>query len=112
AGDAVKILGTVSCTLLLTGALWGQRGPLELVTLTPPSGRGNSQLFGLTVSDGNGGNDVASVGLYVTERFAAAQPANSCLAYYDRTANKIYLADDSGNNWKSTGLGSNSDLRN
>jgi hypothetical protein len=61
--------------MLLVCAWWTLNAQTEIQSLTPPSGSGPGQTFALTVADGNGGRDIASVGLYVTARFDGARPA-------------------------------------
>src|SRR5216683_655514 len=101
----MRMMLRVGTGLLMMGAgLWAQRGALEIQALRPPSGSGLSQTFSLTISDGNRGADVSTIGLYVTERFNAARPGGACLMYYDRMTGEVRLADDAGGNWRSSAM--------
>jgi hypothetical protein len=89
-----------------------QPGPLQLISLTPPSGSGNAQTFTLTVADSHGGADVSQIGIYIAEQFDAAGASNACLAYYQRDTNRLFLAGDSGTDWNSGVLGEGQVLAN
>ena len=78
-----------------------QSGPLQLISLTPPSGSGNGQVFGLTVADSHGGADVSQVGIYIAANFDGADTTSACLAYYQRDTNRLFLAGDAAADWKS-----------
>jgi hypothetical protein len=98
--------------MLLVCAWWTLNAQTEIQSLTPPSGSGPGQIFALTVADGNGGRDIASVGLYVTARFDGARPSNVRLAYYDRASGEFRLAHDSGNTWQGAAAGARRELAN
>jgi YD repeat-containing protein len=83
--------------LALAPAVFAQP-PLEIRSLTPPSGSGYSTTFKLTVEGGG----VASVGVYITSQFDGVRPAAACLAYWDRNADAFFLADNSGAAWHRT----------
>ncbi len=80
---------------------FAQLGPLEVISLAPPSGSGNGQTFSLTVADSHGGAEVSQVGIYIAEKFDGADTTNACVAYYDRSSNKLYLAGDGHSDWSS-----------
>ena len=69
-----------------------QSGALEQVSLTPPSGSGEAQVFRLNVADGNSGRDVASVGLYIGQRFDASRPDGACVVSFDVARGEVSAA--------------------
>jgi hypothetical protein len=78
--------------LMVCAGLWAQRSPLELVSLTPPSGSGDRQVFRLTVADGNGARDLVSAGLYIGAQFDAAHLSEACVVYADVRARQFSTA--------------------
>ena len=70
--------------------------PLEIQSLTPPSGSGYTETFRLTAADGGDGSSVASVGIYVTGRFDLARTGAGCFVYWDRNADAFFLSTASG----------------
>jgi hypothetical protein len=68
-----------------------QLGPLEIRSLTPPSGSGYAATFRLAVSDGKDGSSVSNAGIRIGE---------GCLAYWDRNADAFFLANDGGTGWR------------
>ena len=89
-----------------------QFGPLQMISLTPPSGSGNGQAFGLTVADSHGGADVSQVGIYIATNFDGADTTSACLAYYQRDTNRLFLAGDAAADWKSGVLNEGEPLAN
>ena len=71
-------------------------------SVTPSSGSGLSQTFALQYSDTNGGADISTAWLYVTASFNL-NAANSCLMYYARASNTLYLLNDTGTVWGNGG---------
>ena len=65
---------------------WTQVGPLEIQSLTPPSGTGYATTFRIAVSDGKDWQSVANAGIRIGE---------GCLMYWDRNARAFFLADQS-----------------
>ena len=100
---------------------WQARGawtvPAPAATLTadsvmPSSGGAASQTFALQYSDSNGGADISTAWVYITASFSG-NSANSCLGYYARSTNTLYLLNDAGNGWGSGGtVGSAGSLSN
>jgi hypothetical protein len=92
-----------------TGGLWSnwqQRGtwtvpipgnlPPANVSVAPSSGSGSSQTFSFLFSDPNGYADLSTV--YMALNATLTWP-NACYTYYDRTANALWLLNDSANLW-------------
>ena len=80
---------------------FAQSGPLQMISLTPPSGSGIGRTFGLTVADSHGGVDVSQVGIYLAAKFDGADATNACLAYYDRSTNRLFLSGNAATDWSS-----------
>jgi hypothetical protein len=87
-----------------SGSSWQNTGawtvpsgtPPSVVSVSPSSGSGQSQVFALTVSDSNGATFIQYVYLIVN---AAVRGDNSCFVEYNRAANTIRLVNDSGLVW-------------
>src|SRR5579872_7122940 len=100
---------------------WQTRGtwtvPAAAITVTadsvtPSSGSGVSQMFALQYSDTAGATDLTQVWVWINSSFASSA-ANSCMMYYVRGANTLYLLDDTGNVWGNGGaVGSVATLNN
>jgi len=71
------------------------------VSVTPSSGTGAQQLFALQSADSLGATDLASVWVWFTSNFNSGAVANSCLLYYARAANQMFLLNDAGTAWSS-----------
>jgi hypothetical protein len=67
-----------------------------VVSATPGSGAGPSQLFSYVVADGNGFGDVASLQVVIN---SALNPVNGCFVYYAPASKLIWLADDGWTQW-------------
>lgn len=76
-------------------ATWtlGSQLPPSVVSLTPASGQGFSQSFGLTVFDPAGASDLATVQLLIG---SSPTLANSCAVTFNVRQNQFALASDSG----------------
>ncbi|MBZ5580977.1 MAG: hypothetical protein LAQ30_02025, partial [Acidobacteriia bacterium] len=94
------------CAAFVSGAMRGQSGNIAVTSVTPSSGVGATQTFGVIVSDANGGTDIATVWIYIISSFTQTSAANSCLAYYDRASNNLHLINDAGTAWYDAQLGS------
>jgi hypothetical protein len=99
---------------------WQDRGDWTVVgagdavtadSVTPASGTGASQTFALAYSSTLGATDLTTTWVWFNATFAGSA-ANSCLAYYDRPANTVFLLDDIGTTWMSSTMGSGSTLQN
>ena len=66
--------------------------------VTPDSGTGVSQTFALQYSDAEGLSDLATTWVWFNATFAATA-ANSCLAYYKRRREHVFLLNDAGTVW-------------
>src|SRR4051794_24510255 len=81
--------------LMISAGVWAQNSSLELVSLTPPSGSGDRQIFRLTVGDGNGGRDIVSAGIYIGAQFDATRLSEACVVYADVRARQFSTASNS-----------------
>ncbi|MBI4465406.1 MAG: hypothetical protein HY647_11935 [Acidobacteria bacterium] len=79
---------------------WQMRGiwtvpgsPPLAVSVTPASGSGANQTFGLLYSDPNGFNDLNFVVTMINSTFSFA---NGCVTFYFQAANQLYLVNDAG----------------
>ena len=66
-------------------------------SVTPLSGSGSSQTFALQYSDTFGSADLTQAWVWINANSTTA--ANSCMAYYDKASNGIYLLTDGGHFW-------------
>jgi uncharacterized repeat protein (TIGR01451 family) len=66
------------------------------VSVTPSSGSGLAPTFALEYADTLGTADLTTVWVWVTSNFNPASPANSCLLYYVRATNEVFLFNDAG----------------
>ena len=53
------------------------------------------------MADSHGGADVSQVGIYLAANFDGADATNACLAYYDRSTNRLFLAGNAATDWSS-----------
>ena len=80
-------------------AAWQQEGvwtvpaQVQVVSVTPSSGSGFSQTFGLQYSDTAGSTDIASVSVLVNSSLSTAA---ACSVVYTRASNALALLTDSG----------------
>jgi hypothetical protein len=73
-------------------------------SVAPVSGSGMSELFTLRYSDSNGANHLRTAWVWFNATFASSS-ANSCLVYYDRAADRLFLINDAGTQWLSVAGG-------
>ena len=88
-------------------------GTTSVVTadaVTPVSGSGAIETFGLQYSDGAGFADLAATFVWFTTAIGSA--ANTCVAYYEPATDRVYLANDAGSIWLSGQRGSAATLQN
>jgi hypothetical protein len=99
---------------------WQDRGDWTVVgvgnavtadSVTPSSGTGASQTFALAYASTLGATDLTTTWVWFNATFAGSA-ANSCLVYYDRPANTIFLLDDAGTNWLPSAMGGGATLQN
>jgi hypothetical protein len=69
------------------------------VSVTPSSGSGLQQTFALQYADSLGATDLATVWVWITANFNPATPSNSCLVYYARATNQLFLFNNAGSAW-------------
>jgi uncharacterized membrane protein len=74
---------------------------VSVVSVTPSSGSGAQQTFALQYADTLGATDLATVWVWFTSNFNTGSSANSCLVYYARGANQLFLLNDAGTAWSS-----------
>jgi len=77
---------------------WTVSGTITVapVSVTPSSGSGAQQTFGLRYTDTAGVGDLTTEWVWFDNSLASSS-AGSCLAYYYRQANTLYLLNDAGN---------------
>jgi hypothetical protein len=97
---------------------WQQRGtwtvPAAVVTadsVMPASGTGSSQTFALQYSDTAGATDLATVWVFFTQTFGSGN-VSSCMAYYNRAGNTLYLLNDAATVWMPAIIGTGGTLQN
>jgi uncharacterized membrane protein len=86
-------------------------GPVTADSVSPAAGTGASQTFALQYSDTAGAADLATAWVWFDATFAASA-VNSCLVYYDRGTNKVWLLNDAASQWTPGTVGSSSSLQN
>ena len=80
------------------------------VAVNPASGSGSSQTFTFTYSDPGGYAAIVSTATVIGSALSAS---GSCYIYFPRSANTVYLANDSGSQWLGPlALGQNGNLQN
>ncbi len=98
---------------------WQSRGdwtvPIVVPTVTadavtPSSGTSGAQTFAFTYSDSAGATDLKTMWAWFSQSTAYAYI--SCLSYYDRGTNTLFLLDSAAANWMSAPLGSAATLQN
>jgi hypothetical protein len=75
---------------------WNETGDpsvVELISLTPNSGIGASQVFTAVVKDGDGAATIPFAQFVVN---ATLSGFNGCYIHYDRASNTFFLLDDAG----------------
>ena len=85
--------------------------PVTADSVTPSSGSGATQAFALQYSDSLGAADLMATWVWFSNTLAGSAD-NSCLAYYDRPGNRVFLLNDSGTAWMSGLIGSATTLQN
>jgi hypothetical protein len=93
---------------------WTATGVGNAVTAdsaTPSSGSGSTQSFALAYSSTLGATNVLTTWVWFTPTLAQTA-ASSCLVYYDRPSNLLFLLDDAGTNWMSAVMGTATTLQN
>jgi hypothetical protein len=80
-------------------------------TVTPASGSGSSQTFALQYSDTAGATDLSTAWVFFSPMLGSSV-ANSCLTYYHRATNTLFLLNDAGTAYASAMVGSSGTLQN
>jgi len=78
---------------------------------TPQSGYGSTQTFSLQYSDNLGATDISKAWVWFNATFATTS-ANSCMLYYNRPTNQLFLLNDSGTTWMRGTVGNFGSLQN
>jgi hypothetical protein len=81
------------------------------VSASPNAGTGASQTFALQYSDSTGATNLSTAWVWFNAAFAGSS-ANSCLAYYNRPLNRLFLINDTGTTWLSGTPGTSGTLQN
>ena len=84
---------------------------LTAVSASPSTGSGTSQSFSLQYSDTAGATDIKTTWAWFATS-ASASSANSCLMYYERSSDSVYLLNDAGTVWASARRGASTTLQN
>jgi len=81
-----------------------------IVSLMPNSGSGLQETFALQYADPLGATDLTAVWVWITSNFNSTSVANSCIVYYARASNQLFLYNDAGTggSFATTGTVSNS----
>jgi uncharacterized repeat protein (TIGR01451 family) len=74
---------------------------VSAASVAPSSGSGLQQTFALNYADSLGATDLATVWVWFTANFSSGSAANSCMVYYARAANQLYVLNDAGTVWSS-----------
>jgi alpha-tubulin suppressor-like RCC1 family protein len=82
---------------------------LELVSVSPVTGAAPSQLFTMTLHDGDGAGKVWFSQLNINSTNSAAQ---GCYVHYDPATNVFYLLSDNGQTWAGLRAGSSDQVQN
>jgi hypothetical protein len=85
--------------------------PVQAVSVTPRALTGSVQTLTLTYSDVAGTTDLSTVSAWIRPANSSAN-SNSCLIQYDRSADLLKLADDSGAAWTSLTPGAANTIQN
>jgi uncharacterized membrane protein len=102
--NSVSVSGGGSATASATDSTIVQPPP-SAVSVTPSSGTGAQQTFALNYADPSGATDLADVWVWFTANFNTVSSANSCIAYYARATNLIFLLNDAGTAYTSAAPG-------
>jgi hypothetical protein len=89
----------------------GTQATVTADSVAPSSGSGASQSFALQYSDTAGALDLSTAWVWFNST-GSTSAVNSCLAFYDRANNALFLLNDLGTLWTSGVLGSGATLQN
>jgi large repetitive protein len=74
----------------------GNPSAVELISWSPSSGAGASQVFTAVVRDGDGGSTIPFVQMVMNGSLSGP---NGCFVHYDRASNTFFLLNNSGTAW-------------
>jgi hypothetical protein len=80
-------------------------------SVNPPSGSGTAQTFALQYSSSAGATSVSEAWVWFNATFATTA-ANSCLIFYERATQVVWLLNDAGTTWVAGAPGVTSTLQN
>jgi Bacterial Ig-like domain (group 3) len=103
-GSALFSMSTGSVSVTVAG------GTVTAVSVSPSSGSGASQTFALRYSDTAGAADLQTA--YVWFNAALANPASSCMLYYQPSTNQLNLLNDAATAWQAGTPGAATTLQN
>jgi hypothetical protein len=83
-----------------------------VASVTPASGSGTQQTFNLHYTDSAGATDLSTAWVWFTSNFNTETAANSCLLYYARATNQLYLDNNAGTAWSPATPGTSATLSN
>jgi hypothetical protein len=86
-------------------------GGVSAISATPSSGSGTTRTFSLQYGDSSGAYSLAMTWVWLTPAFGT-NASNSCMVYFEREENTLYLLNDGGTGWTAGVLGSGSVLAN
>jgi hypothetical protein len=75
------------------------------VSVTPSSGSGLQQTFALQYADPLGATDLSAVWVWITANFNSTSVASTCIVYYNRPGNQLFLYNDAGTSGTSAVVG-------
>jgi hypothetical protein len=87
----------------------GNPSVVELISLTPNSGSGTSQVFTAVVRDGDGGSTIPFAQMLMNTSLSGS---NGCFVHYDRASNTFFLLNNAGTSWSGVVGGSGGQVSN
>jgi hypothetical protein len=90
----------------------GDPSVVELISLTPNSGAGGSQVFTAVTKDGNGAFTIPFVELVMTAEPIGSFNGNGCFIFYAQASNVFYLLNDSATAFSGLVAGSSGSVSN
>ena len=89
----------------------GTAATVTAVSATPSGGSGIAQTFALQYSNTLGAADIAQAWVWISAAFGS-NAANSCMVYYNRPSNTLFLLNNAGTAWEPAILGQATTLQN
>ena len=82
------------------------------LSVSPINGSGIAQAFTLQYSDSAGATDIVNAWVWFNAAYSSATSANSCLVYYAKASNQLFLVNDAGTAYTSAAPGAAATLSN